>query len=356
MKEQQIMRKIFHFLAISIVLISCKDKLAPVAKNALKPSVVTQPTPHDTDDPAIWIHPTEASKSLIIGTDKETGGGLYAYDLAGKIANSFIDMGRPNNVDIAYGFQIGDQKIDIAVTTEREKNRIRVFSLPDLKPIDNGGIEVFVGEKERDPMGIALYTRPSDGTIFAIVGRKFGPTENYLWQYELSVSDNKNITAKLVRKFGKFSGKKEIEAIAIDNEMGFIYYSDEQSGMRKYYADPAKNDNSELAFLGQNDFKSDNEGIAIYKKTDTTGYILVSNQQKNTFVVYLREGSKNNVNEHQKIAEFPTSTIECDGADATSINLGEKFPEGMLVAMSNGMTFHYYDWNIIQKQIDKQQK
>lgn len=356
MKEQQIMRKIFHFLAISIVLISCKDKLAPVAKNALKPSVVTQPTPHDTDDPAIWIHPTEASKSLIIGTDKETGGGLYVYNLDGKIINSYINMSRPNNVDIAYGLKIGDQKIDIAVTTEREKNRIRVFSLPDLKPIDNGGIEVFVGEKERDPMGIALYTRPSDGTIFAIVGRKFGPTENYLWQYELSVSDNKNITAKLVRKFGKFSGKKEIEAIAIDNEMGFIYYSDEQSGMRKYYADPAKNDNSELAFLGQNDFKSDNEGIAIYKKTDTTGYILVSNQQKNTFVVYLREGSKNNVNEHQKIAEFPTSTIECDGADATSINLGEKFPEGMLVAMSNGMTFHYYDWNIIQKQIDKQQK
>ncbi|MDP5091768.1 MAG: phytase, partial [Polaribacter sp.] len=292
----------------------------------------------------------------IIGTDKETGGGLYAYDLAGKIVNSFINMGRPNNVDIAYGFKIGDQKIDIAVTTEREKNRIRIFSLPDLKPIDNGGIEVFVGEKDRDPMGVALYTKPSDGTIFAIVGRKFGPTENYLWQYELSISDNKNVNATLVRKFGKFSGKKEIEAIAVDNELGFIYYSDEQVGIRKYIADPSKNNNSELAFFGQNDFKSDHEGIAIYKNSTTTGYILVSNQQKNTFVVYKREGSKNDSNLHQKIAEFPTSTIECDGADATSINLGGKFPKGMLVAMSNGMTFHFYDWRIIQNQIDIQQK
>lgn len=337
-------------------MISCKDKLAPVAKNALKPSVVTQPTPHDTDDPAIWIHPTEASKSLIIGTDKETGGGLYAYDLTGKIVNSFIDMGRPNNVDIAYGFKIGDQKLDIAVTTEREKNRIRIFSIPDLKPIDNGGIEVFIGEKDRDPMGVALYTRPSDRTIFAIVGRKFGPTENYLWQYELSFSENNIVTGKLVRKFGKFSGKKEIEAIAVDNELGFVYYSDEQVGIRKYLADPIKNNNSELAFFGQNDFKSDHEGIAIYKNSPTTGYILVSNQQKNTFVVYKREGSKNDSNLHQKIAEFPTSTIECDGAEATSINLGEKFPKGMLVAMSNGMTFHYYDWRIIQNQIDIQQK
>lgn len=350
------MKKIFHFLAISIVLISCKDKLAPVAKNALKPSVVTQPTPHDTDDPAIWIHPTEASKSLIIGTDKETGGGLYAYDLAGKIVNSFINMGRPNNVDIAYGLKIGDQKIDIAVTTEREKNRIRIFSLPDLKPIDNGGIEVFVGEKDRDPMGVAFYTRASDSTIFAVIGKKFGPNENYLWQYELSAAENKNVSATLVRKFGKFSGKKEIEAIAVDNELGFVYYSDEQAGIRKYIADPSKNNNSELAFFGQNDFKSDHEGIAIYKNSPTTGYILVSNQQKNTFVVYKREGSKNDSNLHQKIAEFPTSTIECDGADATSINLGGKFPKGMLVAMSNGMTFHFYDWRIIQNQIDIQQK
>jgi 3-phytase len=32
-----------------------------VSENALKPTVVTEPTPNDTDDPAIWIHPTDAS-------------------------------------------------------------------------------------------------------------------------------------------------------------------------------------------------------------------------------------------------------------------------------------------------------
>lgn len=349
--------KIRYTLLFTIFLVTaCKDKYAPVAKNAIKPTVVTQPTPHDTDDPAIWIHPTDTKKSLIIGTDKETGGGLYVYNLDGKIVNKFTNMSRPNNVDIAYGLKIGDQKIDIAVTTEREKNRIRIFSLPDLKPIDNGGIPVFENEEHKDPMGIALYTRPSDGTIFVIVGRKFGPSGSYLWQYKLAASENKFITAKLVRKFGNFSTKKEIEAIAVDNEMGFIYYSDEQSGIRKYYADPSEKDDTEIAFFGQNDFKSDNEGIAIYKKTDSTGYILVSNQQKNTFVIYPREGAKKDSNTHQKIAEIPTSTIECDGADATAVNLGNKFPNGLLVAMSNGMTFHYYDWNIIQQEIDLQKE
>ncbi|HBI00126.1 MAG TPA: 3-phytase [Flavobacterium sp.] len=343
------------FLSL-LFLIACGDKLAPVREDALRPTVVTQPLPHDTDDPAIWIRPTDPTKSLIIGTDKDTDGGLYMYDLDGKIIKKSEVLKRPNNVDVAYGLLINGKKVDIAVTTERESNKIRIFSLPDLTAIDNGGIEVFVGETERDPMGISLYTRPSDGVIFAIVGRKFGPSGTYLWQYQLTDSGDGSVSATVVRKFGNFSGKKEIEAIAVDNELGYVYCSDEQFGVRKYYADPAKNDNTELAIFGQKDFKSDHEGIAIYKKTATTGYILVSNQQANTFIVYAREGTNGNPNDHKMLAEIPTSTIECDGADATNINLGNKFPNGLFVAMSNGMTFHLYDWNEIQKLIDLQKK
>ncbi|MDR6967716.1 3-phytase [Flavobacterium arsenatis] len=338
---------------IGALSISCSDKLAPVKPNALKPIAITEPAPHDTDDPAIWIHPTDASKSLIIGTDKDTEGGLYVYNLEGKIVNKVLGIKRPNNVDVAYGLILNGKKTDIAVTTEREMNRIRIFSLPDMKPIDNGGIPVFEGEVERDPMGVSLYTRPSDKSIFAIVGRKSGPTDTYLWQYKLSDGGSGNVKAEIIRKFGKYSGKKEIEAIAVDNELGYIYYSDEQSGMRKYVADPDAKNNNELAFFGQKDFKEDNEGIAIYKKTATTGYILVSNQQDNTFNVYPREGANGNPNEYPLLAVIPTSTVECDGADVTNINLGPKYPNGMFVAMSNGMTFHFYDWNQIQELIDK---
>ncbi len=67
------------------------------------------------------------------------------------------------------------------------------------------------------------------------------------------------VSAKLIRKFGRFSGKKEIESIAVDNELGYVYYSDEQFGIRKYYADPEKGDN-EVAVFGQGDYKEDNEG------------------------------------------------------------------------------------------------
>jgi 3-phytase len=349
-------KSIIAFLLLSTLFIACKDdKLAPVAANAVKPTVVTQALPHDTDDPSIWIHPTNASKSIIVGTDKDTDGALYAFDLKGKIVAKSEVLKRPNNVDIAYGLVIDGKKVDVAVTTERESNKIRVFSLPDLKAVDNGGIAVFEGEALRDPMGIALYTRKNDGKIFAIVGRKSGPSGSYLWQYELS-GNGKFATAKVVRKFGAYSGKKEIEAIAVDNELGTVLYCDEQFGIRKYKVDPALNDNKEIALFGKTGFKADNEGIAIYKKTDSTGYILVSNQQANTFMVYPREGAKGNPNDYPLLAEIPTSTIECDGADATSINLGGNFKNGLFVAMSNGMTFHYYAWDLIQKRIDEAKK
>ncbi|MRX37664.1 phytase [Flavobacterium sp. LC2016-23] len=347
-------KSILYFLLLCVLFTACKeDKLAPVATNAVKPTAVTAPLPHDTDDPSIWIHPTDPSKSIIVGTDKDTDGGLYAFDLNGKILKKSIPLKRPNNVDIAYGLVIDGKKTDIAVTTERESNKIRIFSLPDLEPIDNGGIPVFEGEPLRDPMGIALYTRPSDKKIFAIVGRKSGPSGSYLWQYELS-GTGKTATAKVVRKFGAYSGKKEIEAIAVDNELGTVLYCDEQFGIRKYKADPALNDNKELALFGKTGFKADNEGIAIYKKTDSTGYILVSNQQANTFMVYPREGAKGNPNKYPLLAEIPTSTIECDGADVTSLNLGGKYKNGLFVAMSNGMVFQYYSWDLIQARIDKE--
>lgn len=349
-------KNIIALTTVAALLTACGSHLAAIRPDAIKPTVVTQPTPHDTDDPAIWINPADATQSLVIGTDKDTDGGIYMYSLDGKIIKKSVPLKRPNNVDLAYGLMINGKKTDIAVTTERETNRIRIFSLPDLKPIDNGGIEVFNGETERDPMGVALYTRASDNTIYAIVGRKTGPSGSYLWQYRLTGNNDGTVSAVVERKFGSFSGKKEIEAIAVDNELGFIYYCDEGEGIRKYIADPAAKNDNELAMFGKTGFKQDHEGIAIYKTSATKGYILVSNQQANTFMVYPREGANGNLNEYPLLAEVPTSTIECDGADVTNVNLGPKFPNGMFVAMSNGMTFHFYDWNLVQARIDAAKK
>ncbi len=316
----------------------------------IKPTYITDTVGYDTDDPAIWINKQDASKSLIIGTDKDSDGGLFVFDLQGKLVNKVAGLKRPNNVDVAYGLKINGTAVDIAVATERERNMIRIFSVPDMKAIDNGGIEVFAADSVQAPMGVALYTA-ADGSMYAVVGRKSGPIDGYLWQYKLEDDGKGNVKATVVRKFGKYSSKKEIEAIAVDNEAGYIYYSDEQHGVHKYYADPAKG-NEELALFATDGFTSDHEGISIYKTGDKTGYILVSNQQKNSFMVYPREGTTANPHEHKLIAEIPVSTLESDGSEVTNVNLGAQYPKGLFVAMSNGKVFHIYDWQLMQARID----
>ncbi len=314
----------------------------------VKPVVVTEPVEFDTDDPAIWINTADTLKSLIVGTDKDENGGLYVFDLNGKIlADKTVKLKRPNNVDIEYGLILNNQPTDIAVATERLTHKLRIFRLPDMKSVDNGGIEMFEGEIGvgfRDLMGISIYKNPSDKKIYAMVGRKSGPTEgSYIWQYLLEDDGKGQVKATLARKFGKYTGKKEIESIAVDDELGYVYYSDEGVGVHKYYADPARG-NEELALFATTNFAEDHEGISIYKINDGTGYILVSDQGGNHFNVYPREGTSKGPHDHPLIKIIPTSTQQSDGSEVTSISFPGQFKSGLFVGMSTDRTFQLYRW------------
>ena len=194
-------------------------------------------------------------------------------------------------------------------------------------------------------MGVALYTDHASDGIFAIVGRKHGPQTGYLWQYEL-YTDQQSVRGRPVRTFGNFSAKKEIEAIAVDNELGYVYYSDEGVGIRKYHAHPDSSD-TELALFARNGFTDDHEGISIYKSGDSTGYILVSDQQANKFHIYPREGTSDNPHDHPVVKTVLLSTHESDGSEVTGVRLNDTFKHGLFVAMSDDGTFQYYSWDDI---------
>lgn len=322
-------------ILISLLILACSDPTIRV-----QPVIISEAVPYDTDDPAIWIHPTDPSQSLILGTDKggETDqGGLYVFRLDGTIdrERSFVPLNRPNNVDVAYNLILGTDTLDIAVVTVRRENTIRVFSLPDMTPIDNGGIPVFEGESDRDPMGITLFTDQTTGAIYATVGRKFGASGSYIWQYELIDSGDGYVTGNVVRQFGEFSGLKEIEALVADNELGYIYFSDEGFGVRKYYAHPDSS-SVELAILAQEHVRDDHEGLSIFKYPDGTGYLILSDQQGQRFNLYTREGN------NTYLRSVPTMALESDGNDITPVGLNSMFPNGLFVAMSDDKTFQFY--------------
>lgn len=311
------------------------------------PTLKTEPVQFDTDDPAIWYNSDDPAQSLVLGTDKEIGGGLYVFDLKGRIIDSLTVRGLsyPNNVDVEYDVALSDSMTtDIAVTVERPLGLVRIFSVPELQPLDGGGIPVFEMESDslmRLPMGVALYKKPDTGEVHLIVSRKQGPTDgNYLAQYAILPGDSNQLKLELLRQFGQFSGgESEIEAIMVDDALGYVYYSDEMKGVRKYYADPAMGE-EELALFGTEDFKEDREGIALWPTSDSTGYIVVSNQQDLSFNVYPRNPENH---AHQLLTNWKLSTVETDGCELLAKPLGPDFPNGVFVAMSEDTTFHYYD-------------
>lgn len=344
-------KKLLGFICTGTLCTACIS--GDRAEVVLSPISVTAPVLIDTDDPAIWIDRGNPSASLVLGTDKgddDRRGGLYAFDLSGRRDSSrYASLDRPNNVDVAYGLKMTDKETDIAVCTERNTNSIRVFSLPDFAPIDGGGIPVFVGDSLRAPMGLALYCDMRTNDIYAIVGRKDGPQEGYLHQYLLTTDTPGVVVARLVRKFGKFSGRKEIEAIVVDNELGYVYYSDEGLGVRKYYAHPDSS-GAELAIFAQTGVSDDHEGLSIYKADDGTGYILLSDQGANQFHVFPREGTQESPHDHPLVKVVRASTQESDGNEVTSVALNDTFRYGLFVAMSDDGTFHYYRWEDIAGQ------
>jgi 3-phytase len=205
---------------------------------------------------------------------------------------------------------------------------------------DLGSVRVFEAETGRRaaPMGIALYKRGSDGALFAVVGRKSGPAQGYLWQYRVEPGPS----LKLVRKFGRFSGDGEIESIVVDDTLGYTYYSDEGAGVRKYHADPdAAGAAKELALFGTSGYRGDREG-------ERTGFVVSTDQIPggSRYLLYRREGAAGNPHDHDEVAGIIEGGADAtDGIEICSAPLGPRFPLGLLVAMNSGSkNFLYYGW------------
>jgi 3-phytase len=355
----------FGFVLIfACVLAGCGGTHATTAADApvdIKPALRTDPVPNDPDDPSIWIHPSDPARSLIIGTNKVKApdGALVVFGLDGKTKQTVSGLDRPNNVDVEYGLPLESETIDIAVAAERLKGQLRIFRIaPDGSGISDitsaGNTRVFTDRtgEQSAPMGIALYKRPSDSAIFAIVAPKEGPREGYLAQYRLQHDGQGQVKATFIRYFGRFSGSGEIEAVAVDNELGYVYYADEGDGIHKYHADPAHPQAAvELAHFGQTGFRGDREGIGIYARPDGTGYIICTDQLpgNSEYRVFLREGELGRPHDHSRVIKVVRGGADStDGLEVTSRPIGPSFPNGLMIVMnSKDRNFLVFRWEDI---------
>lgn len=121
-------------------------------------------------------------------------------------------------------------------------------------------------------------TSPQRFRLSATVGRKSGPLENYLCQDKIEAQTSPPVKLEMVRKSGKFSCETEIEALAVDDENGFVYYSHEGRCIRKYHTEAVKG-NAEIPYFFREYFLENIEGIGLTVYPNGEGYLIVSNQQ-----------------------------------------------------------------------------
>ena len=314
------------------------------------PTDSTTSVPYDADDPSIWIHPREPEKSLILGTDKaKVHGGLYVWDLEGNLLQ-YIPLNRPNNVDVRHNMQLSTGPVDIAVVNIREEQALRVYAIdPETRRLTDITTPDGIKTPEiEEAGGVSLYRRPRDGAMFVITSSDEGPSASMLYQYRLQDDGSGRVKGTLVRTFAHNVILDKVEGLVVDDELGYIYASDEEFAVRKFYADPDLNRDDQITEFAPRDdgIRGDREGLAIYKCDERTGYILLSNQKSGTVKVYPREGVKGNPHYHPLLATIYTKdSRETDGLDVTSAAIPPLYPQGFLVKHdSPRRLFRIYSW------------
>lgn len=285
------------------------------------------------DDPAIWVHPSNPALSVIIGADKSSAGGLHVFDLAGN-SLQFVAAGRHNNADVRYGFPLAGRRVDLVSACNRSNNEIDIYA---IDPVTRRLERVGAVQTGLEVYGYAMYHSRPTGQFYGIVS-----SENGVEQWQFVARSDGTVGGVLVRTY---ASSTLIEGIAADDELGYVYLAEEDTGIYKYRAEPGQS-TARVSTVDRTgsptSLVADVEGLTIYYRRDGCGYLIASSQGNHRYTVYRREGS----NDFLGAFTIPQAR-DTDGIDVTNAGLGPLFPRGMFVAQNDDRDFQVVRWDDI---------
>jgi 3-phytase len=324
-------------LLIAATTLSLLASGPPVASQEVPqvvPTAETDQVPNAgdaADDIAIWVHPTDRSLSTVIGTDKtDPGGGLAVYDLTGRQLHFYPD-GSMNNVDLRYNFPLGGQPVALVGATNRSTDTLDFYRVNEAdRSLSKAGSFPSSGVVARG-RGFTMYHSPDSGRYYAFV-TDF--RTNIVEQYELS-GETGSVTGTLVRSFDNGSTS---EGMVADDELKFLYVSEEETGVWRYGAEPGAGSGRLLVdgLVGTGGHLTDNiKGLAIYYAGGGQGYLIAASQGSSSYQVYDR-GNRAFMGEFDiGSGEGIDGASGQDGIEVTNISLGYAFPQGLFISQDN---------------------
>lgn len=257
----------------------------------------------NVDDPCFWVDPTDASKSLVLVTAKDSGL-VEAYEIAtGKPAGIIKGFGVPNNCAVEG---------DLLLTTDRKPPEVKVHHLPDFALVRSFGSDMSI------PEGVDVLTLRNGQRLVYVTDS--GDASVHV--YDLT-------TGELVRSFPTGFGLK-IEPIVADDAHQRIFVAREEKG-GPHGIGLFTPEGKLVRQFGAEFFGHDTEGLAIYACGDG-GYLVASDQDKKAteFEVFDRE-SLAHVTTFRLRDRDGHVTNATDGIDLLQTPL-PGFPDGVLAA------------------------
>ncbi len=311
------------------------------------------------DDTALWLHPTDPTRSIILGSNKtgSTYGEIYGFALNGGRWDSagswgttnWFDQGKKlNEVDLSYNFQAGGERWDIVAAANRTDDQIDFFRVTTdpagdfsgLASIGNISTSVLGGD---NPYGITLFHSSSLDKHYALASSKDGTVAQWELGYNAGVITGSKVWEAEV-------STSEVEGMVADDVHEVIYISGENTSLYRYQTSGGVIQDAGRVTVdsvsGPN-LTADIEGLAIYYGSDGSGYLIASSQGSDQFAVYDRQYAGSAANNHLfnfTIDENAGAEIDgvsdTDGIDVTNANLGGQFASGVFFAHDNSNSGH----------------
>lgn len=286
------------------------------------------------DDPAVWFNAANPARSLILGTNKDEG--LYVYDLAGAELQR-IPVGLVNNVDL---------RGEVAVASNDQVNGLSWFRIDPatLSVAHLGDTKV----QRIEPYG--LCSGVISGVYMVAVTYKDGAIE--FWSARTPPGQPVSTTLERTVQL-----KTQLEGCVFDDDNNRIFIGEEAHGV--WSLDLASSDAVPVevdTIAARRGLAADVEGMSLWRGPGSEGYLVVSAQQRDRFVIYDR-AAPHAVRGVITVAASADGAIDAvthtDGLDISSDPL-PGFPSGVLVVQDDGnprsgvdQNFKLVDWRAV---------
>ncbi len=339
--------------ALTLPLTACATS-TPRAVHPRPLAASQPPAVNEVQSAAIWVHPTDPDRSLMLITNEQRG--LEVHNTTGRLLKHLERDSHPQYVDVLYGFDDRGKKVDLALATctGDSSNGVLVWRIDPikskLKAADglDGPIKVFGGVT---PSGLCTYHSPKTGKSYFFVTLRSGKVE----QYELTAKADGKLAATRV---AAFAFDDEIKSCLADEEAGVVYIAEDDRGVWRCPAEPGDQTPRKLVIrAGENGLLPNVKGPAIYGAANGGGYLLVVSQGskasgRSIVNIYQRGGDYHFITTIDPAAGELGAIDHCSGLAVSNQPFGEQFPCG-IVALNDQINpnasedFKFYRWEDI---------